>query len=307
VSVGALLTSGLAAGRIQQRLRGNRAAYTGLAEPPPAGFQYETAGTPYGGGGFWLGFNASPAVQVGDVYLGSLVEVPGNYALTINSDGTVNAASGPDPTRQSFQYNLYRVASNSLDGGGYQTVWVNDHPPVWNQVVALLQVPVGVPIVPFTVNDPSYAVSPDGDPLTFEIAEGDLPPGITMDSTGLFQGTPTTLADFFFTIIAIDATGAFTESDDCEMNIVPQMDGFRVTAVFPGTYADVYFQEGDVFDIASSADYSDSSVNYQVNGNQSAYGWMMRVAQSTPLFQAQSVQVPAPLFPVDFTGVRTVM
>lgn len=82
--------------------------------------------------------------------------------------------------------------------------------------------------------------------------------------------------------------------------------GFRVRAVYPGTYAGVYQQEGDVFDLASANDYSDSTVNYQLGAGDTVYGWMLQVPSNTPLLQASAAQ-PEPLFPVDYTGVRTVM
>jgi hypothetical protein len=87
----------------------------------------------------------------------------------------------------------------------------------------------------------------------------------------------------------------------------PPSTGFRVTAVTAGYYGGRFRTPGDVFDIASVYDFSDSSVNYQgdplgcanasillaMSGSQfslmtssytSGNGWMARVAQSTPLF-----------------------
>lgn len=63
----------------------------------------------------------------------------------------------------------------------------------------------------------------------------------------------------------------------------PPNTGFRVVAVTAGYYAGVYRTAGDVFDIAQAADYSDSTVDYQINSNNIGYGWMLRVAQNTPL------------------------
>lgn len=80
----------------------------------------------------------------------------------------------------------------------------------------------------------------------------------------------------------------------------------RVQAVTAGVYAGQYYQPGDVFDLATSNDYSDSTQNYQINGNEYAAGWMIQVASSTPLFQA-APQPPAPLFPAVDAARRTVM
>lgn len=92
--------------------------------------------------------------------------------------------------------------------------------------------------------------------------------------------------------------------------IPPPAPGFRVMAVTAGFYGR-FRTPGDVFDIAFAADYSDSTVNYQdqpsylvlqgggflllqgggqltlqapTEGSTSGYGWMMRVAQTTPIF-----------------------
>lgn len=58
----------------------------------------------------------------------------------------------------------------------------------------------------------------------------------------------------------------------------------RVTAVTTGEYASVLRVAGDVFDLASPADYSDSTVNYQAGGNETRFGWMLTVPDSTPLY-----------------------
>lgn len=99
--------------------------------------------------------------------------------------------------------------------------------------------------------------------------------------------------------------------------------GFRVTAVTAGEYAGVFRTPGDVFDILSAADYSDSTINYQnqpafvallsggllllqngnllrfthvVPGSTSGFGWMMKVAPNTPLLNWLASN-DAPYFP----------
>jgi hypothetical protein len=44
-------------------------------------------------------------------------------------------------------------------------------------------------------------------PYTFTLLAGTLPPGLTLPSNGLLQGSPTTLGSSTFTVQAIDATG----------------------------------------------------------------------------------------------------
>lgn len=78
---------------------------------------------------------------------------------------------------------------------------------------------------------------------------------------------------------------------------MPAPAGFRVMAVTAGIYLNVYYLPGDVFDLLSANDYSDSRVNYQFNANEYAGGWMQKVPALTPLFQTIPNQ-PIPLFPV---------
>lgn len=71
----------------------------------------------------------------------------------------------------------------------------------------------------------------------------------------------------------------------------------RVRAVDSGWYNGVYYQPGDVFDLLSPTDFSDSTVNYGPNSETTQYGWMTEVPLTTPLFTALVAQ-PIPLFPV---------
>jgi len=50
--------------------------------------------------------------------------------------------------------------------------------------------------------------------------------------------------------------------------------GFWVQAVSAGFYGGAFRTPGDVFLLASSADFSDSTVDYQVNSNNIGFGWM---------------------------------
>lgn len=68
-----------------------------------------------------------------------------------------------------------------------------------------------------TVGQPySAIVSAEGgtDPLTWSITSGDLPPGITLNtSNGLISGTPSTAGTYNITIRVTDATGQFVEAN----------------------------------------------------------------------------------------------
>jgi hypothetical protein len=60
--------------------------------------------------------------------------------------------------------------------------------------------------------------------------------------------------------------------------------GFRVQATAIGWYNDVYYAPGDVFDIATSADFANYEIDYLAGQPGSPfYGWMKQVPPSTPL------------------------
>jgi hypothetical protein len=71
----------------------------------------------------------------------------------------------------------------------------------------------------------------------------------------------------------------------------------RVQAVSSGWYNGAYYQPGDVFDLNSPSDYSDSTQNAQPNGGEWAPGWMLEVASTTPTLQLLSAE-PTPSFPI---------
>lgn len=86
----------------------------------------------------------------------------------------------------------------------------------------------------------------------------------------------------------------------------PLPPGFRVRAVTAGIYHDHYYNPGDVFDLATANDFSDATVNIQPLGEEYAAGWMVRVAATTPLYEASS-DSPIPSFPAVDPARRTVL
>jgi hypothetical protein len=61
--------------------------------------------------------------------------------------------------------------------------------------------------------------------------------------------------------------------------------GFRVRAVTAGYYSGEFRRPGAVFDLLNANDFSDSTQNYEIAGNESTNGWMVQVPSSTPLTQ----------------------
>lgn len=181
------------------------ANYTGLPMPPPTGYEYLTSTTIYSGAGYSLEQGSSPAIVVGDVFITQKTTTPSGYVITIEGDGTIIITAHGDNSRQSFLYEIYRVASNAIDGPA--TVWINEVAPIWGGPVIINPQIVSTPITALNLAVSPYAVSPSGDVLTFALASGALPAGVTLTSAGILSGTPTVAGSFNFTISATDSTG----------------------------------------------------------------------------------------------------
>jgi hypothetical protein len=178
-----------------------------LADPPPAGFQYEQQTVIYSGSGYSLQQGANPPVAVPDVFITPTTVTPGGYALQVNNDGTIEVFSGGDTSRQSFLYWRYDASLGVIDGPA--TCWVNEQPPVWGQAPVFTSLYIGSQVNINLAGNP-YAVSPEGDSLVFSIISGGLPPGLSMSSSGQITGTGTQAGAFFPVIGATDITGTTT-------------------------------------------------------------------------------------------------
>lgn len=165
--------------------------------------------------------------MAGNVGIAQLVTSPSNFAVTINPDGTIDVASGGNTSRQRLLYGRYILATNALDPPTFPAatgvVWINEVAPVWNAAVILPSfasgpIIVGQPILPVTLQSATYAVSPPGDTLTFALASGSLPPGLSLVGNQI-AGTPTSAVTTFFTISATDITGTSTVSAQCSISV----------------------------------------------------------------------------------------
>ncbi len=238
MSIATVLSEGLGSfGNIATILGEGLSAYTGLPQPPPAGYQYTTCtSTSFTGASLEQG--SSPAVAVGDVFIAQTRTTPSNYLVQVNGNGTFQVFAGGNGSRQSFLYSVYRVASNTIDGPA--RIWVNEIAPVWNSGINLptsqySPILVGTAITPINLASAGYAASPLGDALVFSLATGSLPPGLTLSSAGVLSGTPTAVGSFPFTINATDSANVSVPSPASQLVVTFLQPGTTVI----GSQADI--------------------------------------------------------------------
>lgn len=229
MSLNSIVRRGYASSSLDAIVRRGYAAYTGLPQPPPSGYQYETCSTT-SYTGYSLQAGSSPVVVAGDVFVASLLTLPSSFAVTINNDGTLDIASGGNTNRQEVLYGIYRITGNALDPGNFPAstgvAWINEVGPSWTAPVVLPNGPapilVGVAITPVVLQSPAYASSQEGDTLTFVVAAGSLPPGISISGTTL-AGAPTTVGTYSFALTATDITGTSATSALGSFTISPNV------------------------------------------------------------------------------------
>jgi hypothetical protein len=206
------------------------AAYIGLPQPSAAGYQYQTVGS-LSYTGYSMEAGSSPAVALGDVFILQDVTSPNSFVIEPNNNGTVEVLAAGDTNRQSFLYNIYRLASGTIDSPA--TIWVNEVAPVWTRGVNLT-LPLNIAISPIQLTN--YASSASGDTLVFTTASGTLPPGLSYSGTTIV-GTATNPGVYLFYINATDITGTSTQSPLCQIiatnpgsSTVPNAVGFTMNA-----------------------------------------------------------------------------
>ncbi len=71
-------------------------------------------------------------------------------------------------------------------------------------------------------------------PLSWTIAFGSLPPGLTLNSTtGVISGTPTTTGNYLFTVIVFDSTTPTAKTATKDMSITVSCDGLAISSTSP--------------------------------------------------------------------------
>jgi hypothetical protein len=233
MSIATVISEGFVSGSIAAIIKDGFASYTGLPEPPAAGYQYETVGS-LSYTGYSMQAGASPAVALGDVFILQEVTSPNSFVIEPNNNGTVEILAAGNTSRQSFLYERYRLSGGAIDGPA--TIWVNEAAPVWSRGINLT-LPLSVAIAPIQL-EPSYASSVSGDTLVFSTASGALPVGLSYAGTTIV-GTVTNPGIYVFYINATDITGTSTTSPVSQLIVanpvpppsgVPYVQGFTLNA-----------------------------------------------------------------------------
>ena len=129
---------------------------------------------------------------------------PANGSVTINADGTItytpNAGFlGVD----TFEYTISDGNGGTDTATVTLTVTAANHPPAFTDDPTNTDqtTTVGGSLVPLKAGDP------DGDPYTFILAAGALPPGVALNDDGTFSGSPAAAGTFISTIRVCDIHG----------------------------------------------------------------------------------------------------
>jgi hypothetical protein len=172
------------------------------AVPPPAitttSLPNGTNGTSYGKGQLAETGGVAPfnwSVSVGSLPAG-LTLSPGSGNITGRPSGP-----GPYPFTDSFTVQLKDSGNPPLTATMPFSITINGPPPL---IISTTTVPGGVEGSAYNA---TVSVSSGGvPPLTWSIAAGSLPPGLSLNpQTALISGTPTTQGTFNFTVQVVDS------------------------------------------------------------------------------------------------------
>jgi Putative Ig domain len=163
-----------------------------------------------------------PAGTVGTAYSQNLEATGGT------SPYTWSVASGPLPAGLTLSQGGTFSGTPANAGTFGFTIQVRDGAGVTSSkafsltVLTALSITTTSPLPSAAVNVP-YSVQIEAsttDPLTWSVTSGNLPPGLTLSSSGLLSGTPTSLGGFDFTIQARRAATDQTATKQFRLDVV---------------------------------------------------------------------------------------
>ena len=70
-----------------------------------------------------------------------------------------------------------------------------------------------------TAYNVSLAATSGQGPYTYSVISGSLPPGLTLSSSGVISGTPTTAGNYTFTAKVVDKAGS-SDTATCTINVL---------------------------------------------------------------------------------------
>lgn len=144
---------------------------------------------------------------------GSTGTITGPASAQVLAGDTVQAVSGSITGLTAGSTYYYRVCAQSVAGNGCGAVLSFSTPqtgyPYFTADTPDDTATAGTAYTTYTFT----AASSPSQPISFGVASGSLPPGLTFDdSTGILSGTPTTAGTYTFTISATNAAGTTTTS-----------------------------------------------------------------------------------------------
>jgi len=155
-------------------------------------------------------FLSTPTVQLGSLFKGaffiqSTAQLPLNYF-----NGVAFAFYVPSPSgTTTFNGQTFSPLNSSLYA--VQQSWIMENGGQVSQFVMVS--PLGSPPVSSSLGSPySYTFPSTGSP-TFSVTSGSLPPGITLSSSGVLSGTPTSIGSYSFAITSTSSNGSNTIQD----------------------------------------------------------------------------------------------
>ncbi|MDH3307120.1 MAG: Ig-like domain-containing protein [Acidimicrobiia bacterium] len=132
---------------------------------------------------------------------------PANGAVVINASGTITYTPDPDFSgTDTFTYQVcdFSPAATGPQGTSCVVVTVTITVVAVNDAPVLVS-PTVITVVPGDAIPPLLATDAEGDSLTFVLAAGTLPPGVTLNADGTFSGIPTVLGVYVFTVQVCDS------------------------------------------------------------------------------------------------------
>jgi hypothetical protein len=146
-----------------------------------------------------------------------------SLALTVNGGTapyTWSISSGALPAGLTLSTSGVLSGTPTAAGTSTFTVQVKDSAPVRQKATldvtividpALLTITTTSPLTDRTINTPfiaAFAATGGTPPYSWSVAAGNLPPGLTLSSTGVLSGTPNTSGSYSFTIRATDSAAS---------------------------------------------------------------------------------------------------